>query len=249
MIKDAWVVCMQELRHIVHGLLPASGAFLGFALSLLLFGLVVPVALDRGWLNATGYLFLWFWLAYIIVAGPISDSFAGEREQHTLSTLFATRLPTRSILIGKIAAVALYGMIFTLLAIIVSALLLLLMDNTSSGTDAMPGFIMAAAILTPLVALMAATAGAVFSLTARTARQAQQATTVFAPVLTANLVLIAWIVRSIAPQTIDKLSPCLLPLLCNGSTLMIDGIFLLVFTAVGFQLALIRLKRSRVIPA
>src|SRR6476660_5544398 len=41
-------------------------------------------------------------LAGILAVVP--DAFAGERERHTLETLLASRLPDRSILLGKLAA-------------------------------------------------------------------------------------------------------------------------------------------------
>src|SRR6185503_5143880 len=39
-----------------------------------------------------------------LLAGIMADSFAGERERHTLETLLATRLSDLAILMGKICA-------------------------------------------------------------------------------------------------------------------------------------------------
>jgi ABC-2 type transport system permease protein len=40
----------------------------------------------------------------------VIDSFAGERERHTLETLLASRLSDRAILLGKIFSAVIYGM-------------------------------------------------------------------------------------------------------------------------------------------
>ena len=38
----------------------------------------------------------------MMVSSLVADSFAGERERHTLETLLASRLPDRAILAGKL---------------------------------------------------------------------------------------------------------------------------------------------------
>src|SRR5262245_55432842 len=45
----------------------------------------------------------------LFIMALMADSFAGERERHTLETLLATRLSDRSILAGKITAGVLYA--------------------------------------------------------------------------------------------------------------------------------------------
>ena len=73
MIQDAWTVGRQEWRNIRRSLMPSAGDVITFALVLGLFGLVIPIGLTGGWLSTTGFFFLWFWLVWLIVAGPISD--------------------------------------------------------------------------------------------------------------------------------------------------------------------------------
>ena len=59
------------------------------------------------------------YMANVIALSVVPDSFAGERERHTLEKLLASRLADRSILLGKYAAAILYSLVF---AVIVLAL-------------------------------------------------------------------------------------------------------------------------------
>ena len=44
------------------------------------------------------------YMANVIALSVVPDSFAGERERHTLETLLASRLSDRAILLGKVGA-------------------------------------------------------------------------------------------------------------------------------------------------
>ena len=52
--------------------------------------------------------------------GRVADSFAGERERHTLETLLASRLPDRAILFGKVLAAVGYGWVLVMLMLVLS---------------------------------------------------------------------------------------------------------------------------------
>jgi ABC-2 type transport system permease protein len=56
----------------------------------------------------------------ILIAPTICESFAGERERHTLETLLASRLPDRSILFGKMIISILYGFGMTVFLLLMS---------------------------------------------------------------------------------------------------------------------------------
>ena len=57
-----------------------------------------------------------------MITAVIADSFAGERERHTLETLLASRLSDHSILFGKIAASMAYGWLISLSCILAGAI-------------------------------------------------------------------------------------------------------------------------------
>jgi ABC-2 type transport system permease protein len=104
----------------------------------------------------------------------VADSFAGERERHTLETLLATRLSERAILIGKIAASILYG--FTLACAGIALSVLTVTFTAGQGRLLMfPPDILVPGIFTGLVsATTASMLGTLVSLRAASTRQAQQ---------------------------------------------------------------------------
>jgi ABC-2 type transport system permease protein len=109
----------------------------------------------------------------MLVISVVADSFAGERERHTLETLLASRLPDRVILFGKIVTIAAYGWLASIAVLVVGLVVVNLKESggfvhfTIAATAA--GII--AALLTTLIAT---TVGALVSLRAATVRQAQQ---------------------------------------------------------------------------
>jgi ABC-2 type transport system permease protein len=109
----------------------------------------------------------------LLVSTLIADSFAGERERHTLETLLASRLPDDVILLGKILASVIYGWTVTLLILLVAAVTVNLAHW--GGTIAFyEGLIGPAAVaLSLLLSLTTAAAGALCSVRAATVRQAQ----------------------------------------------------------------------------
>jgi ABC-2 type transport system permease protein len=56
----------------------------------------------------------------MLIATTIAESFAGERERHTLETLLASRLPDQAILLGKLFTSLLFGWGMTLLLLLIS---------------------------------------------------------------------------------------------------------------------------------
>ena len=121
----------------------------------------------------------------IVITTVIADSFAGERERHTLETLLASRLSDRSILFGKIAACMAYGWLISIACILVGAITvnivnwhgqILIFHDAASWLIFLLG--------PPLLGGVIATAGVLVSLHATTVRQAQQTLSVgFAVVL------------------------------------------------------------------
>src|SRR3972149_5160056 len=65
-------------------------------------GVFFPLQMGRDWLDAGWSLLAAFLFPLILVGITIPESFAGERERHTLSTLLASRLPDRAIFFGKL---------------------------------------------------------------------------------------------------------------------------------------------------
>jgi ABC-2 type transport system permease protein len=139
-----------------------------------------------GWLASPAMLLIYPFTAAAIAIQPIVDSFAGERERHTLETLLASRLSDSSILFGKILGAALPAIAFAL----VMFGLAILAVNVFHGaghillppTSLLVGTVLLIVGMTGLVG----TGGVFVSLRASTVRQATQT---FGLVLAGVLVL------------------------------------------------------------
>jgi ABC-2 type transport system permease protein len=146
------------------------------------FNLLIPVALvaiyfplgeGRSWVNSPVALFALI-IPILLVGTTIPDSFAGERERHTLSTLLASRLPDRAVLFGKLSVAVGYGWLVTLIAILLG----LVTVNVAHGEGHVllysPTVAVADVVLSFLVATFVAGIGILISLRSATVQAAQQ---------------------------------------------------------------------------
>jgi ABC-2 type transport system permease protein len=148
-----------------------------------LLGIFVPFQMGPRFFSVAGLLAPTFFSA-IVITTVIADSFAGERERHTLETLLASRLSDRSILFGKIAASIAYGWLISISCILAGAITV----NVSNWHGQILMFHDAPSWLIillgpPLVGGVVATAGVLVSLRAATVRHAQQTLAVAVAVL------------------------------------------------------------------
>jgi ABC-2 type transport system permease protein len=195
---DLLTVAWKEWRE----LLQLGGSHRGgrFSLAILVgvFGVLLPLQSGAEWVQSPATVFYWGWVPLMLVGSAVADSFAGERERHTLETLLASRLPDRAILLGKMAAAVAYGWGLVLAMLVLS----LVTVNLSSPSGALLMFPWRFAVGAPLMALLgaglAATAGVLISLRAQTVRQAAQTLNigvlllVFVPVLGLQALPEAW---------------------------------------------------------
>jgi len=110
----------------------------------------------------------------MMVLLTVPDSFAGERERHTLGTLLATRLPDRAILFGKLAVSVAVGFWMML-----GVLALALVTANTAHWDGQVHFYSVTVLLVDLgfgllLAILIAGAGVLISLRASTVQEAQQ---------------------------------------------------------------------------
>jgi len=148
-----------------------------------LFGMLSPVMLAVGlplqqggaqWVQSPLSLLLAFVAPLILVGISIPDSFAGERERHTLPTLLASRLSDRAILFGKIIASVAFGCGVTLMLLVVGVVTANVANWGGHILFYKPSILLADLALSFLVAMLTALAGVLFSLRAATTQQAQQ---------------------------------------------------------------------------
>jgi ABC-2 type transport system permease protein len=174
MIADVLTVMWKELRELFLQRGTRRGTLTSVGILLFLFGIVIPYQLGRTWVDTPAGLIYWCWLPFMMVNNVIADSFAGERERHTLETLLASRLSDFSILLGKVSTAVLYGWGTSILGM----LLALVTVNVFRGRGELmlypPLFAMGAPLVSFLVAGLAAGIGVLVSLHSSTVRQAQQ---------------------------------------------------------------------------
>src|SRR5512145_268876 len=110
MIGDMLTVLWKEIRELPF---MTGGGFrggkFGMLIFLFVFGIYMPLQTGPKWVTSPVSLLYWVWVPFLLVSSVIADSFAGERERHTLETLLASRLSDRAVLFGKLSAGIAYG--------------------------------------------------------------------------------------------------------------------------------------------
>lgn len=176
MLADGWIVALKEWREVLFRGMGVKGSIAFFGLILIVFGIAIPARAGYDWVMVPFYPLVFAWLPLMLVMAVVADSFAGERERHTLETLLASRLSDRSILFGKTAAAVVfaYGMLLLVSAMSLVAVNLavprpnlwlrplLWRGETTFGV----------LVLGMLVTLLSATIGVMVSLRSETVRQA-----------------------------------------------------------------------------
>ena len=177
-MRDIRVVAGKELREIVG----AGGGRRGLVRELLfvgIFGLFFPLSQAEVWRTGSVPAVFALMIPLFLVGPHVADSFAGEKERRTLETLLATRLPDRSIYLGKIFAVVGYAWVVTLLILLAAgepAAGLEAWVNVDTGPFVYPGFVWAAWAFGSIASgLLLAAIGTFVSLRSKTVRAAHQA--------------------------------------------------------------------------
>jgi ABC-2 type transport system permease protein len=183
MIADIWTVMVKEWREYLAGASAGGGSgrgrgVIGVLLIIGVISIFLPLQLGRTlFMSGAPVIVNGVFLPYIILQSVIPDSFAGERERHTLETLLASRLSDRAILLGKFGAAVVYGWAVGLIAALFQALVANLSPkhaDAGSGLAFYPAnTAFTIVVLALLMALLASSVGGLVSLRAATARQAQ----------------------------------------------------------------------------
>jgi hypothetical protein len=145
-----------------------------FVVPIFLMGVFLPWQTGLSWLNTPTTMLIWAWLPAFLVVAIIVDSFAGERERHTLETLLASTLPDRAILLGKIGMSVLYSWTMTLAGMAVALVTVNLMYGGGGLLMYSTDVLLVGVVLSALISVMVATVGTLISLRSATVRQAQQ---------------------------------------------------------------------------
>jgi len=154
-------------------------------LPVFLLGIVIPSRAGPAYVRTPLSLIAPALMPLLFIMALMADSFAGERERHTLETLLATRLSDQAILLGKMTA----GILYACIVLIVTLGLALLSNNIMYGQGRLLMF--PTRYLVPiltfdfLLVLLLSCIGVFVSLRAPTVRHAMQT-------LNLGLVIVIW---------------------------------------------------------
>jgi len=123
-----WTNELRDIRTVMwkerKGLLWSQGTRWRIALPLLsplFIAIYLPWQAGSDWLEGYVSLLLCVAIPLLFVGISIPESFAGERERHTLPTLLASRLPDSAILLGKMFSCVGFSIVILLPALLVGA--------------------------------------------------------------------------------------------------------------------------------
>ena len=174
MIADIFTVAWKELREMLMFGDSRGRSKLRMLVLLVIFGVVIPLQSGREWITSPISAMVWAWMPYMWVYSVVADSFAGERERHTLEALLATRLSDRAILFGKLLAALAYGFTLTWAILLVSLVTINVAVRGAGLLLFSPTMTIGALVFSILVSGLAASIGVLVSLWASSVRQAQQ---------------------------------------------------------------------------
>jgi ABC-2 type transport system permease protein len=244
MLQDIQTVAWKEWRE--YMVAQGSGRFsnLRVLALIVLAGAFIAFSSGAGWATSPiGLLVNGVYFPLVLTLTMVADSFAGERERHTLETLLASRLSDRAILFGKVAALTSYGWLFGLLGAVLSIVVANLGALNESPFFYTPQIVLGIVGLGLLAAGLMASAGCLVSLRAPTTRQAQQTLSLLAFVPLVISVVGAQLVPS--PARAEMLN--ILSGLDGCAVLLVGVLAWVAFNGVLVAIALVRFRRDRLI--
>jgi len=120
MISDVRTVMWKEWKEALCQQGGKRSTTMTSLLAIVAMGIIVPWQAGIAWVTTPVALGFWAMMPVVLVATTVADSFAGERERHTLETLLATRLSDRAILFGKIGATVGYAWARTQIVLLIA---------------------------------------------------------------------------------------------------------------------------------
>lgn len=237
MITDILTVIWKERK----GLFLGGGSRSRIITPVLIIGIVLPIMQKEDWFTTAFSLVIAILIPFILIAMIIPESFAGERERHTLETLLASRLPDYAILFGKLGLAIAFGWVATLIVLAVSVVIanIVIGDGEIRFFPSMLAF--ADVIISLLFAILVAMLGVLISLRSRTVQAAQQM------LFTAVMILqvVPFLLMTVVPD-----GPAVLRQILNTDFAQVTIVLILFFGIVNVGLvvaALARFQRARLL--
>lgn len=242
MLTDTWTVMSKEWKEMFAMGGGGERGRWSFLIFLGVFGLFLPLQFGVQGVETGQSVIFFAWVPVLLVTNVIVDSFAGERERHTLETLLATRLPDNAILFGKMLAAVAYAFVLTIGSLIVGIAAVNIVYRPPSFVI-YPAPLMGIALVVALLgALLAAGIGVLVSLRAPSARQAQQSMGLAMILLFVPFYVIPYLPASIRASAASGLSSIPVGVLAGAALLLV-----VVLNAITVRAVMARFQRSRLI--
>ncbi|MEA3439459.1 MAG: ABC transporter permease subunit [Chloroflexota bacterium] len=248
MIADICTMIWKECREVLRLSGSKRSTALKFLILMVIYGVIFPWQAGIAWVTTPISLVFWAMVPVLLVVTMVADSFAGERERHTLETLLATRLSDRAILFGKIGAIVCHTWVVTQIVMIIVLVPINIRFWEGRISFYSADVMLSGLGLSLLVASLVSTVGVLISLRANSVKQAQQTlglavfTLAWGPIL-ALLVL--------PDEWKTHLGQILKVFLASGADLtqviLIVAAALVVLTAVFLAIAMSRFQRASLI--
>ncbi len=246
MINDILTVVWKERKGLLRYQGSRTRAVLGLLIPMVMLGVYLPLQIGRALVEGPWSLLASVFIPMMLVGMMIPESFAGERERHTLGTLLASRLPDRAILLGKIVVSVSYACGITLTLHIVSLVMVNVTHWDGQVLFYTPIVALANLFLCLLLAGLVANLGVLISLRAATVKGAQQTlmtATLFPLVL---LQMIPLLLLNVVPDGRALLKEFVVA--ANPTQIILIVLTVLVGLNLGLLIAaMVRFKRARLI--
>jgi ABC-2 type transport system permease protein len=245
MLDDILTVMWKERRALFRYQGRRSQAVM-VVLSPVMLAIYLPWDAGVVWVERPVSLLIAAIVPVLLVGITIPDSFAGERERHTLGTLLASRLPDRAILFGKVALAVALGWGVTMFVLLLSLVTVNVVHGHGELLLYTPTVALADVIVSFLLAVLTAGAGVLISLRSATVQEAQQilmGVLMFPPTLLGPIVLL---IASARPEWGPK------ALLANVDATLLAAMILAALVLIDLGLlagAMARFQRPRLILA
>jgi ABC-2 type transport system permease protein len=240
-VLDDILTIMWKERKSMFRYQGSRSRYLLVLLSPILLATVFPWQWGPDWVAEIPSVILSIVVAVILVGITIPESFAGERERHTLNTLLASRLSDRAILFGKMGISIVFAWGVTLAVLLLSLVTVNVAHWDGELLLYTPTVVIADLVLSFLMATLFASAGVLISMRSETVQQAAQILMAIFLVPIMLLQVIAMVFRN---QLNDLLGDSLSTLDGTQVLLVVTGILLLLATGV-LAAAVARFRRSR----
>jgi ABC-2 type transport system permease protein len=247
MAHDIYTVMWKEWKELFQYQGSSRSGLIGLLIMMAIFGIGMPLQWGAMWLESGASLTLWLVIPMVLAATIIADTFAGERERHTLETLLASRLSDRAILLGKISSAVTFEWVVTQSVFLLALIPANIVHSGSGFTLYTPIVALSGMLLSFLMAALVSMIGIMVSLGSSTVKQAQQKLGISVFVIAYAVPMAGVYALKYVPNAIrERVMGSFLRGDIASATLIVSGI-LAVLTLLLYTIAKARFQRARLI--